>query len=40
MTITTERERQRFNHLVVGLPRPKPARTRKTRRSSPAIAEL
>ena len=36
MTITTERERQRFDHLVLGKHRPKPSRSRKTRRSTPS----
>lgn len=35
MNITTDRERQRFDHLVLGKHRPKPPRTRKTRRSAP-----
>lgn len=40
MTITTDRERQRFNHLVLGQQRPKPTRTRKARRSSPSTVVL
>ena len=40
MTITTDRERQRFEHLVLGRNRPKATRTRKTRRSTPAIVVL
>lgn len=34
MTITTDRERQRFEHLVLGKPRPRAARTRKTKRAA------
>lgn len=40
MTITTDRERQRFEHLVLGRHRPKATRTRKTRRSAPAVVVL
>ena len=40
MTITTDRERQRFEHLVLGRHRPKATRTRKTRRSASAIVML
>lgn len=37
MTITTDRERQRFDHLVLGRPRPKTTRSRKTRKRSGEI---
>lgn len=40
MTITTDRERQRFEHLVLERPRPKAIRKRKTRRSAPGIVAL
>jgi hypothetical protein len=38
--LSAERERQRFDHLVLGRARPKPVRSRKTRRSASATVEL